>query len=199
MYIQMMGGADLRRASETAILSANYIASELENHFPVLYKGVRGRVAHECILDLREIQKNTGITVEDVAKRLMDFGFHAPTMAWPVVGTLMIEPTESEDKEEMDRFIQAMVLIRTEIEEIEQQKTKVEESPLRNAPHTFEGLMLEKWDRNYSKDQAYFPAGKPDAATGQSVPKFWPTVNRVDHAHGDRNLICACPPMDDYL
>jgi len=192
MYIQMMGGADLRTASEIAILSANYIAARLGEHYPILYRGVDGRVAHECILDLRGIQKTTGITVEDVAKRLMDFGFHAPTMAWPVAGTLMIEPTESEDKDEMDRFIDAMILIRKEIAEIEEGKIAAGDTALRNAPHTIEGLMQETWDRPYSKEQAYFPYRS-------KTQKFWPSVNRVDHAHGDRNLICACPPMDDYL
>ena len=192
MYIQMMGGAELRNASEVAILNANYITKKLEKHYPILYVGIHGRVAHECILDLREIQKNTGITVEDIAKRLMDYGFHAPTMAWPVNGTLMVEPTESEDKEELDRFITAMVSIRQEIAKIESKETSIESSALRNAPHTVDDLMAEQWDRAYNKVEAFFPGGK-------DREKFWPTVGRVDHAHGDRNLICACAPMSEYV
>ncbi len=199
MYIQMMGGDDLRRASEVAILNANYIAGKLESHYPILYQGVSGRVAHECILDLREIQKKTGVTVEDVAKRLMDFGFHAPTMAWPVVGTLMVEPTESEDKNELDRFITAMIMIRQEIADLENGKLSIEETPLRNAPHTIDGLMQEEWGKKYNRQQAFFPMQKNNEDIHGQTPKFWPVVNRVDHAHGDRNLVCACPPMSEYM
>jgi glycine dehydrogenase len=186
MYIKMMGAQGLFDATATAILSANYIATKLKNHFPILYTGVNGTIAHECILDIREITKNTGVSVDDIAKRLMDYGFHAPTMSFPVAGTLMIEPTESEDLFEMDRFIQAMVHIRAEISEIESGKITIEDSALRNSPHTAEDIAGE-WNRKYSREMAVFPV------SGLRTGKYWPPVNRIDGAYGDRNLICSCP------
>ena len=186
MYIKMMGAQGLFDATATAILSANYLAKKLNNHFPILYTGVNGTIAHECILDIREITKNTGVSVDDIAKRLMDYGFHAPTMSFPVAGTLMIEPTESEDLFEMDRFIEAMVHIRAEISEIESGKITIEDSALRNSPHTAEDIAGE-WNRNYSRETAVFPV------SGLRTGKYWPPVNRIDGAYGDRNLICSCP------
>ena len=194
-YIRMMGGAGLTRATEIAILSANYLASKLDAHYPVLYKGKNGYIAHECIIDLREITKQTGVTVDDVAKRLMDHGFHAPTVSFPVAGTLMIEPTESEDLRELERFITAMVSIRAEIADIEAGLLTIEESPLRFAPHTSADLVRENWDRKYSREIAAFPTGNNVelARTG----KYWPTVGRIDGVHGDRNLICSCPAIEE--
>lgn len=192
-YIRMMGADGLKLASEVAILSANYISKKLEPYFPTLYKGSSGFVAHECIIDLREITKRTGVTVDDVAKRLMDFGFHAPTMSFPVAGTLMIEPTESEDIAEIDRFIEAMRIIRSEIDEIENGKLNVEESALRRAPHTMEALSDENWNRPYSRERAIFPTGI-ESGIGRRG-KYWPTVGRIDGAYGDRNLVCACEPI----
>ena len=186
MYIKMMGAQGLFDATATAILSANYIAKKLKNHFPILYTGINDTIAHECILDIREITKNTGVTVDDIAKRLMDYGFHAPTMSFPVAGTLMIEPTESEDLFEMDRFIEAMVHIREEINEIESGKITIEDSALRNSPHTAEDIAGE-WNRKYSREMAVFPV------SGLRTGKYWPPVNRIDGAYGDRNLICSCP------
>jgi glycine dehydrogenase len=186
MYIKMMGAQGLFDATATAILSANYIASKLKNHYPILYTGINGTIAHECILDIREITKNTGVSVDDIAKRLMDYGFHAPTMSFPVAGTLMIEPTESEDLFEMDRFIEAMVHIRAEIAEIELGKITIEDSALRNSPHTAEDIAGE-WNRKYSRETAVFPV------SGLRTGKYWPPVNRIDGAYGDRNLICSCP------
>ena len=195
MYIRMMGGAGLTRATQIAILSANYIASKLDVHFPVLYKGDKGFVAHECILDLREITKTTGVTVDDVAKRLMDHGFHAPTMSFPVAGTLMVEPTESEDLAELDRFIQAMISIRAEIADIEKGEISAEESPLRFAPHTDADLLRPDWERKYSRQVAAYPGGIP-TEIGRSG-KYWPTTGRIDGVFGDRNLVCACPPIEE--
>jgi glycine dehydrogenase len=195
MYIRMMGGAGLTKATQVAILSANYIATKLDSHFPVLYKGENGFVAHECILDLREITKKTGITVDDVAKRLMDHGFHAPTMSFPVAGTLMVEPTESEDLAELDRFIQAMISIRAEIADIEQGELTAEESPLRFAPHTSGDLLQATWTRKYSREVAAYPSGIP-TDIGRSG-KYWPTTGRIDGVFGDRNLVCACPPIEE--
>jgi glycine dehydrogenase len=195
MYIRMMGGAGLTKATQVAILSANYIATKLNDHFPVLYKGENGFVAHECILDLREITKKTGVSVDDIAKRLMDHGFHAPTMSFPVTGTLMVEPTESEDLAELDRFIQAMISIRAEIADIEQGELSVEESPLRFAPHTHGDLLQANWGRKYSRDIAAFPGGIP-TDIGRSG-KYWPTTGRIDGAFGDRNLVCACLPIEE--
>ncbi|NCW61861.1 MAG: glycine dehydrogenase (aminomethyl-transferring), partial [Rhodobacteraceae bacterium] len=190
-YCLMMGGEGLTQATRVAILNANYIAKRLEGAFDVLYKGSNGRVAHECILDVRPFAESAGITVEDIAKRLMDCGFHAPTMSWPVAGTLMVEPTESETKSELDRFCDAMLAIRTEIAEIENGTMDHDNNPLKNAPHTVEDL-VGPWDRPYSREQGCFPPG------AFRVDKYWPPVNRVDNAYGDRNLICVCPPMSDY-
>ncbi|MEJ6573649.1 MAG: aminomethyl-transferring glycine dehydrogenase [Actinomycetes bacterium] len=194
-YIRMMGGEGLTRATQVAILSANYLAAKLDPHFPVLYRGARGYIAHECIIDLREITKNTGVTVDDVAKRLMDHGFHAPTVSFPVAGTLMIEPTESEDLNEMERFISAMVSIRAEIADIEKGQLSIEESPLRFAPHTSSDLMRSDWDRKYSREVGGLPSGSnPDlGARG----KYWPTVGRIDGVYGDRNLVCSCLPISE--
>lgn len=188
MYIRMMGAEGLKSATSVALLSANYLASKLDEHFPVLYKGKNGRVAHECILDVREITKQTGVTVDDIAKRLMDFGFHAPTMSFPVAGTFMIEPTESEDLTELERFVRAMVAIRKEIAQIENGEISHEASALAHAPHTAQDIAGE-WNREYSREQAVFPL--PEIVSR----KYWPPVNRIDGAHGDRNLICACPEI----
>ena len=195
-YIRMMGGEGLTKATEVAILSANYLAKKLHPMFPVLYVGKNGYVAHECIIDLREITKETGVTVEDVAKRLMDYGFHAPTVSFPVAGTLMIEPTESENLEELDRFLAAMTSIRAEIEDIKLGSYKIEESPLRNAPHTASDVLSENWDRKYSRAVGGLPVeiGAQMGAKG----KYWPTVGRIDGVHGDRNLICSCAPVESY-
>jgi len=192
-YIRMMGADGLKLASEIAILSANYISKKLEPYFPTLYKGESGFIAHECIIDLREITKNTGVTVDDIAKRLMDFGFHAPTMSFPVAGTLMIEPTESEDIAEVDRFIEAMRLIKAEIDEIADGKISLEDSALRNAPHTLKDLVGE-WNRPYTREKAVFPAGNESGMARRG--KYWPTVGRIDGAYGDRNLVCACEPIE---
>jgi glycine dehydrogenase len=192
-YIAMMGGDGLTRATQVAILSANYIAHVLNKDFPVLYTGANNLVAHECILDLRDITKETGVTVDDVAKRLMDFGFHAPTMSFPVPGTLMIEPTESEDLTEINRFIAAMQQIAAEIAEVRSGKMAIEESALRHAPHTSADLLSADWSRSYSA----FPGGQSAPLMGKRG-KYWPTVGRIDGAHGDRNLICTCPPVSDF-
>jgi glycine dehydrogenase len=189
MYIRMMGSAGLKRASEIAILSANYVARRLEGHFEVLYRNATGRVAHECIIDTRVFKDSCGVTVDDIAKRLIDFGFHAPTMSFPVPGTLMIEPTESESKRELDRFCDAMVSIRAEIRDIESGVYAVAESPLRRAPHTVRDLVDEGWNRPYTRTVGCLPAG------GDGADKYWPPVGRVDNVHGDRNLMCSCPPI----
>jgi glycine dehydrogenase len=191
MYITMMGGAGLTRATEIAILNANYVAAKLKDHYPVLYTGRQGRVAHECILDVRAIKAATGVAEIDIAKRLMDYGFHAPTVSFPVAGTLMVEPTESEDKAELDRFCAAMCSIRDEIRQIETGTWTLEQSPLKHAPHT-EADMMGEWTRPYSREQAVFPL--PWVAEN----KFWPYVNRIDDVYGDRNLFCACVPMENY-
>jgi glycine dehydrogenase len=191
-YVALMGGEGLRRATETAVLGANYLASRLEDHYPVLYTGPRGLVAHECILDLRAITKQTGVTAEDVAKRLMDYGFHAPTLSFPVPGTLMVEPTESEDLAELDRFVEAMVAIRGEIDAVAAGRWTVAESPLRGAPHTAAMVTADEWDRPYPRSLAAYPVATLRAG------KYWPPVRRVDGAHGDRNLVCACPPIEAY-
>ncbi|WP_226625759.1 aminomethyl-transferring glycine dehydrogenase [Alloyangia pacifica] len=190
-YIQMMGGAGLTQATRVAILNANYIATRLSGAYEVLYTGHEGRVAHECIIDIRPFADSCGITVDDVAKRLIDCGFHAPTMSFPVAGTLMIEPTESETKAELDRFCNAMLAIREEIRAVEEGKADAENNPLKHAPHTMEDLVRD-WDRPYSREQGCFPPG------AFRVDKYWPPVNRVDNAWGDRNLTCTCPPMSDY-
>lgn len=192
-YIRMMGAQGLKAASEIAILSANYIAKKLTPHYPILYSGNKGLVAHECIIDLRSITKETGVTVDDIAKRLMDYGFHAPTMSFPVPGTLMIEPTESEDVAELNRFIAAMVKIREEIAEIATGEMPVENSPLRNAPHTIKDLTGE-WNRPYSRERAIAPDGIETGLARRG--KYWPTVGRIDGAFGDRNLVCACEPIE---
>ena len=194
-YIRMMGGDGLKKATEVAILSANYLALKLDPHFPVLYKGKHGYIAHECIIDLREITKRSGVTVDDVAKRLMDHGFHAPTVSFPVAGTLMIEPTESEDIRELDRFINAMILIRAEIADIEAGDLTHEESPLHFAPHTSADLVREVWERKYSREIGAFPAGN-DVEIG-NTGKYWPTVGRIDGVFGDRNLVCSCLPIEE--
>jgi glycine dehydrogenase len=191
-YIRMMGGAGLKRATEVAILNANYIASRLDAHFPVLYKNHNGRVAHECILDPRPLKDLCGVTVDDIAKRLIDYGFHAPTMSFPVPGTLMIEPTESESKYELDRFIDAMIAIRKEIAEVEGGRFKIEDSPLRHAPHTTQCIAQETWTRPYARTEGCFPVGSAKA------DKYWPPVSRIDNVYGDRNLVCVCPPMEEY-
>jgi glycine dehydrogenase len=197
-YIRMMGGDGLTKATSVAILSANYLAMKLDPHFPVLYRGANGFIAHECIIDLREITKNTGVTVDDVAKRLMDHGFHAPTVSFPVAGTLMIEPTESEDLREMDRFISAMVSIRAEIADIEAGELTVEQSPLRFAPHTTSDLLRSDWDRKYSREIGAYPSGMVIANTElASAGKYWPAVGRIDGVYGDRNLVCSCVPISE--
>ena len=200
-YIRLMGGAGLTHATQVAILSANYIARKLQNDFPVLYTGANGLVAHECILDLREITKISGVTVDDIAKRLMDYGFHAPTMSFPVAGTFMIEPTESEDIAELDRFIAAMKAIRAEIDQIIEGKVKVEGSALRNAPHTIEAVLDPNWDRAYSRTMGATPGAREGLISGELIGtrgKYFPTVGRVDGVHGDRNLICSCTPIAEY-
>ncbi len=191
-YIRMMGAEGLTRATQVAILNANYIAQKLAPHFPILYRGANGRVAHECILDCRGFQQNGGATVEDIAKRLQDFGFHAPTMSWPVAGTLMVEPTESETIGELDRFIQAMVAIRAEIRAIEQGRSDPRDNPLKNAPHTAVEVMAESWAHPYPREQAAFPLPWVKAH------KYWPPVKRVDNVHGDRHLVCTCAPLEAY-
>lgn len=190
-YVLMMGGEGLTQATRVAILNANYIASRLQGAYEVLYRGKTGRVAHECIIDTRPFADSAGVTVDDIAKRLIDCGFHAPTMSWPVAGTLMIEPTESETKAELDRFCDAMLAIREEIRDIEEGRIDRNNNPLKNAPHTMEDLVRE-WDRPYSREQGCFPPG------AFRVDKYWPPVNRVDNVFGDRNLVCTCPPMEEY-
>ncbi|HEY9890003.1 MAG TPA: aminomethyl-transferring glycine dehydrogenase, partial [Candidatus Obscuribacterales bacterium] len=191
MYIAMMGAAGLQHATEVAILNANYIAHRLADHYDILYTGKQGLVAHECIIDLRPFRKTAGVTVEDVAKRLIDYGFHPPTMSWPVAGTLMIEPTESESQAELDRFCEAMIAIRQEIEAIATGQIDPDNNPLKLAPHTAEDLVSE-WQRPYDRRQAVFPT------EWTQTHKFWPAVNRIDQAYGDRNLMCACPPLAAY-
>ncbi|GAA2765603.1 aminomethyl-transferring glycine dehydrogenase [Streptomyces paradoxus] len=190
-YVRLMGGEGLKRATQVAVLSANYIAKRLEPHYPVLYTGPGGLVAHECIIDLRPLTKRTGVSVDDVAKRLIDYGFHAPTMSFPVAGTLMIEPTESEDLAELDRFCEAMIAIRAEIEKVGSGEWPAEDNPLRGAPHTA-GALAGEWEHAYSREEAVFPAGVSTA------DKYWPPVRRIDQAFGDRNLVCSCPPLDAY-
>ncbi|MFJ4868042.1 aminomethyl-transferring glycine dehydrogenase [Streptomyces sp. NPDC088757] len=190
-YVRLMGGEGLKRATQVAVLAANYIAKRLEPHFPVLYTGPAGLVAHECIVDLRPLSKATGVTVDDIAKRLIDYGFHAPTMSFPVAGTLMIEPTESEDLTELDRFCDTMIAIRAEIEKVAAGEWPAEDNPLRNAPHTAAALGG-AWDHAYTRDEAVFPAGV------SAADKYWPPVRRIDGAFGDRNLVCSCPPLDEY-
>jgi glycine dehydrogenase len=190
-YIAMMGAEGLKRASQVAILAANYIARRLEGLYDLLYRGEGGFVAHECILDTRPFRES-GITVDDIAKRLMDYGFHAPTMSWPVAGTLMVEPTESESLEELDRFVEAMIAIRGEIREIEEGKADPVDNVLRNAPHTAAAVSSDSWDRPYGREKAAFPT------RWTRENKFWPATARIDNAYGDRNLVCSCPSVEAY-
>ena len=200
-YIRLLGGAGLTHSTQVAILSANYMAARLHDAFPILYTGAHGRVAHECILDIRPLTAISGVSVDDIAKRLMDFGFHAPTMSFPVAGTLMIEPTESEDITEIHRFIDAMIAIRGEIQEIIDGVVAVEDSALRHAPHTGRVVTSSQWDRAYSREKGGYPAPLDGLVAGELIGsrmKYWPPVGRIDGAHGDRNLICACTPISDY-
>tara|TARA_B100001564_G_scaffold340214_1_gene333705 strand:- start:9380 stop:10708 length:1329 start_codon:yes stop_codon:yes gene_type:complete len=192
MYMKMMGTRGLLEATQNAILNTNYIAAKLKDHYEILYKGKDGLVAHECIIDIRPLKETAGIEVEDVAKRLIDYGFHAPTMSWPVAGTLMIEPTESESLKELDRFCEAMIKIRDEIREIEDGNTPKEDNVLKNAPHTAKTLIDSNWEHEYERSQAAYPVD------GLYENKYWPPVGRVDNVYGDRNLICSCPSMEDY-
>ena len=187
----MMGGEGLTKATEVAILSANYLAKKLDPLFPVLYRGQNGHIAHECIIDIREITKKTGVTVDDIAKRLMDHGFHAPTVSFPVAGTMMIEPTESEPLEELERFISAMLSIHAEAEKVGAGVWPADDNPLVNAPHTSRTL-VEEWNHPYSRELAVFPVA------GQMKGKYWPPVRRIDSAFGDRNLVCSCPPIEAF-
>ena len=189
-YIRLMGADGLAQATKVAVLAANYIARRLAPSYPVLYTGASGLVAHECILDLRALTKITGVTVDDVAKRLIDYGFHAPTMSFPVAGTLMVEPTESEDLREVDRFIDAMIAIRAEIDAVAAGQHAVQDSPLRGAPHPAARLVA-SWEHPYSREQAVYPAGA-------THDKYWPPVARIDNSYGDRHLVCACPPVEAY-
>ena len=191
-YIAMMGAAGLRQATQVAILAANYVAARLAPHYPVLYTGQGGLVAHEAILDIRPITRETGVTVEDVAKRLIDYGFHAPTMSFPVAGTLMIEPTESEDLAELDRFCEAMIAIRREVEMVASGEYDSQDNPLRNAPHTASMLLEADWKHPYERAEAAYPMA------GDRRAKYWPPVRRIDQAYGDRNLVCACPPAEAF-
>jgi glycine dehydrogenase len=191
-YIRMMGAPGLRQATQVAILAANYVAARLAPHYPVLYTGRGGLVAHECIVDIRPLTRQTGVTVEDVAKRLIDYGFHAPTMSFPVAGTLMIEPTESEDLATLDRFCDAMIAIRQEIGRIGSGEYDSQDNPLRNAPHTASMLLAADWKHPYEREEAAYPLA------GDRRAKYWPPVRRIDQAYGDRNLICACPPASAF-
>jgi glycine dehydrogenase len=191
-YIKMLGAEGVTDATKTAILNANYVAARLAKHYDIVYTGKQGRVAHEFILDLRRFRKDLHITEQDVAKRLMDYGFHAPTMSWPVVGTLMVEPTESESKEELDRFCDAMIAIRSEIQEVELGVADAEVNLLTQAPHTAELVTADAWDLPYPRERAAYPMEH------LREQKFWPTVRRLDDAFGDRNLFCSCPPMSAY-
>jgi glycine dehydrogenase len=192
-YVRMMGADGLRRATGAAVLAANYVAAKLRDHYPVLYKGDNGLVAHECILDLRPLREATGITVDDVAKRLIDYGFHAPTMSFPVPGTLMVEPTESEDLAELDRFIEAMIAIRAEADAVAGGRWPASDNPLVGAPHTAESVIAGEWTHAYSREEAVYPV-----RTLVHGGKYWPPVRRIDQAFGDRNLICACPPVEAF-
>jgi glycine dehydrogenase len=192
MYITMMGASGLTAATEAAILNANYVAYRLAPHYPVLYSGPRGLVAHECILDLRPIKETSGIGVEDVAKRLIDYGFHAPTMSFPVAGTLMVEPTESEPQVELDRFCDAMIAIREEIRAVEDGRLDRADNPLRHAPHTAAVVTADKWEHAYTREVAAYPVASLRQA------KYWSPVGRADNVYGDRNLVCSCPPTSMY-
>ena len=192
MYLTMLGGAGLKRASQVAILNANYLAARLKPHYPVLYEGPQGRVAHECILDIRPLKAVTGISETDIAKRLMDYGFHAPTVSFPVAGTIMVEPTESENQAELDRFVAAMTAIREEIRKVETGEWSRDDNPLKHAPHTLADIVESEWQRPYTRDEAVFPLPWIKAN------KFWPTVNRIDEVYGDRHIHCTCPPISAY-
>jgi glycine dehydrogenase len=191
-YIRMMGAEGLAHATKIAILNANYVARRLEESFPVFYKGTKGRVAHECILDMRHFKGQVGIEVDDIAKRLMDYGFHSPTMSFPIPSTMMIEPTESESKGELDRFCEAMISIRNEIREIENGSQPREGNVLKSAPHTADTLLTTEWTRPYSREKAAYPMA------WLKDHKFWPAVGRLDNPYGDRNLVCACPTVESY-
>jgi len=192
IYCLLMGGKGLTAATKMAILNANYVATRLQAHYPLLYKGRLGRVAHECIIDIRPLKNTAGVSVDDIAKRLIDYGFHAPTMSFPVAGTLMIEPTESESRREIDRFCDAMIAIREEVRAVEEGGMPREDNPLKHAPHTALDLAEDNWNRPYSRRQACFPVAL------SAHNKYWPPVNRIDNIYGDRNLICSCPPMEEY-
>ena len=188
----MMGRYGLKQATEVAILNANYIASRLQDHYQILYTGSQGRIAHECILDVRMLKDEVGISVDDIAKRLIDFGFHAPTMSFPVAGTLMIEPTESESRAELDRFCDAMITIKLEINQVAEGTLSVEDNPLVGAPHTAAMVSADEWDHAYTRGQAAYPVDSLRES------KYWPPVGRLDHVYGDRNLVCSCMPISDY-
>ena len=190
--MRLLGKHGLKRSTQVAILHANYVAHRLDAHYPVVYRGKNGRVAHECVISLSQIKDDCGVTVEDVAKRLIDYGFHAPTMSWPVPDSLMIEPTESESLDELDRFCDAMISIREEIREIETGRATLENSLLTNAPHSYHLLVSDSWDVPYSREQAFFPTKEA------RDNKYWPPVGRVDNVYGDKNLVCSCPHMSDY-
>jgi glycine dehydrogenase len=190
VYIALMGAQGLTEATRYAILNANYIAKRLDPYYPVLYRGARGMVAHECIIDLRPLKKSAGVEVVDVAKRLMDYGFHAPTVSFPVPGTMMVEPTESESKEELDRFCNAMIQIRKEIAEIESGEMDGNNNLLKNAPHSAEALLATEWNHPYTREQAAYPT------SWSRIYKFWPAVGRIDDVYGDRHLICTWPPVE---
>lgn len=191
-YIKMLGTAGLKLSTEAAILNANYLKSKLEQHYKILYTNDKGRVAHEMILECRDFKAASGVEVSDIAKRLMDYGFHAPTVSFPVAGTLMVEPTESESKEELDRFVETMIAIKEEVNDIIEGKADKTNNVLKNAPHTSKVLLADNWDKPYSRQQAAFPLKWVEDA------KYWTTVGRVDDAYGDRNLVCSCNPIEDY-
>jgi glycine dehydrogenase len=191
VYIALMGAEGLKKATQVAILNANYMAKRLGPYYPILFKGKGGRVAHEFVMDARRFDADAGIKVDDIAKRLMDYGFHAPTMSWPVPGTLMIEPTESEPKAELDRFVDAMIAIRNEIRAVENGQADRHDNPLKNAPHTAAAVTADEWPHKYSRREAAWPAKY------LHDHKFWPAVGRVDNPFGDRNLVCSCPPMSE--
>jgi glycine dehydrogenase len=192
MYIKMMGSEGLKLATQIAILNANYIANKLKDDFPILYKGTKGNVAHECIIDIRTIKNETGVTEEDIAKRLIDFGFHAPTMSWPVPGTMMIEPTESESLIELNRFCETLKKIKSEIDDIKSGKFDRIDNPIKNAPHTDLELSSNEWNHKYSREEAAYPS------KFLRSNKFWPPVARVDNVYGDKNLFCSCPSLDEF-
>lgn len=192
-YIKMMGSRGLKRATQVAILNANYMSHRLKDHYKTLHKGKDGLVAHEFIIDVRDFKKSCGVEAVDIAKRLMDFGFHAPTMSWPVAGALMIEPTESENKEELDRFCDALIQIRKEIKEIEDGNIDTMNNPVKKSPHTLKQIFSSTWDRPYDREVAAFPA-----EFVRSDNKLWPSVGRIDDSYGDKNLVCTCPPMESY-